>query len=119
MGLDATGFHTSETQTSLLSYRLARKKQKKLVASLDMIHSKKQITKALIRLHGCTGWSAPLLLGNPEDRIFYVSMPIYYCYINRQCIVFPSVCATPIMLIYHMALHLKGIEHHELNSIKH
>ena len=30
-------------------------------ASLDILLSNKQITKALIRLRGCTGWSAPLL----------------------------------------------------------
>ena len=30
-------------------------------ASLDILLSNKQITKALIRLRGCTVWSAPLL----------------------------------------------------------
>ena len=30
-------------------------------ASLDILLSNKQITKALIRLRGCTGWSTPLL----------------------------------------------------------
>ena len=30
-------------------------------ASIDIFLSNKQITKALIRLRGCTGWSAPLL----------------------------------------------------------
>ena len=30
-------------------------------ASLDILLSNKQITKTLIRLRGCTGWSAPLL----------------------------------------------------------
>ena len=30
-----------------------------------MILSKKRITKALIRLRGCTGWSAPVLFENP------------------------------------------------------
>ena len=33
-----------------------------------MILSKKRITKALISLRGCAGWSAPLLLANPEGR---------------------------------------------------
>ena len=40
------------------------------VASLDMIHSNKQITKALIRLHGCTGWSAPMLFANLQSQVF-------------------------------------------------
>ena len=33
-----------------------------------MILFKKRITKALISLRGCAGWSAPLLFANPEDR---------------------------------------------------
>ena len=32
-----------------------------------MILSNKRITKVLIRLRGCTGWSAPLLFANKED----------------------------------------------------
>ena len=39
-----------------------------LMSSLDMILSNTHITKALIRLRGCTGWSAPLLFANMEDR---------------------------------------------------
>ena len=37
-----------------------------LEASLDMMLSSKQITKALISLHGCTSWSASLLFANPR-----------------------------------------------------
>ena len=33
-----------------------------------MILCNKEITKALIRMRGCAGWSAPLLFKNPEDR---------------------------------------------------
>ena len=35
------------------------------VTSLHMILSKKRITKALIRLCGCAGCSAPVLFANP------------------------------------------------------
>ena len=35
-------------------------------ASLYMILSKKQNKKALIRLRGCAGWSAPVLFTNPR-----------------------------------------------------
>ena len=35
-----------------------------LVASLDIIVSKKRLTKALVSLRGCAGWSAPLLFAN-------------------------------------------------------
>ena len=38
------------------------------VASLDMILSNKRITKALIRLRGCAGWSVPLFFANTDDR---------------------------------------------------
>ena len=43
-----------------------------LVASLNMILSKTRITRALIRLRGCTGWSAPVLFASPEDRYPHV-----------------------------------------------
>ena len=33
-----------------------------------MILFKKRITKALISLRRCAGWSAPLLFSTPEDR---------------------------------------------------
>ena len=56
------GLRQSETQTIMLSYS---DQLDSLVASLDMRHSKKRTTKALIRLHGCAGWSAPLLIANP------------------------------------------------------
>ena len=49
--------------------RLARKLNF-VVARLDMILSNKWITKALIRLHGCAGWSAPLLFANPRRQVF-------------------------------------------------
>ena len=41
-----------------------------LVASLDMILSNKQITKGLIRLHGCAGWSTTLLFPNHQRQVF-------------------------------------------------
>ena len=33
-----------------------------------MVLFNKRITKALIRLRGCAGWSAFLLIANPKDR---------------------------------------------------
>ena len=41
-----------------------------LAASLDMILSKKRITKMLIRLRGCAGWSTPLLVANLQRQVF-------------------------------------------------
>ena len=35
-----------------------------------MILSKKRITKALIRLRGCAGWSAPVLFAKPRRQVF-------------------------------------------------
>ena len=61
-------FRQSEFQTSLLSYRDYL--DILLVTSIDMILSKKGITKALISLSVCAGWSiragwsAPLLFPN-------------------------------------------------------
>ena len=49
--------------------RLARKIELFFVASLDMVLFKKRITKALIRLCGCTGWSAPLLSANLQRQV--------------------------------------------------
>ena len=40
------------------------------VASLHMLLSKKRTTKALIRLCGCAGWSAPVLFLNPRRHVF-------------------------------------------------
>ena len=40
------------------------------VASLHMILYKRRITKALIRLRGCAGWTVPLLFANPERQVF-------------------------------------------------
>ena len=47
-----------------------------LEACLDMILFKTRITKELISLRGWAGWSAPLLLANPEDRFFPVKAQI-------------------------------------------
>ena len=48
-----------------------------LVASLDIILSKKRITKALIRLRGCAGWSAPVLFANHRKQVFSCQGPFY------------------------------------------
>ena len=37
-----------------------------LVASFDIVLSNKRMTKALIRLHGCAGWSASLLFAKSQ-----------------------------------------------------
>ena len=42
-----------------------------------MILSWTRITKALIRLHGCTGWSAPLLFANSLRQVFSHPCPNY------------------------------------------
>ena len=50
--------------------RLARKLKFLRVARLNMVLSKKRVTKALIRLRGCAGWSAPVLFANPQRQVF-------------------------------------------------
>ena len=46
------------------------------IASLDMILSKKRITKVLISLCGCAGWSAPLLFKIFEDKFSHTEANI-------------------------------------------
>ena len=48
------------------------------VASLHMVLYKKRITKALIGLRECTGWYAPVLFANPEDRFSRVEAQFFY-----------------------------------------
>ena len=64
------GFRQSEVQTSLLSYRDYLEIEISPEASLCMILSKNRITKALIRLCGCAGWSAPVLFANHRRQVF-------------------------------------------------
>ena len=53
-----------------------------LVANLVIILSKKGITTALIIVHGCTGWSAPLLFTNTEDRFSHVEAHIMFSIVS-------------------------------------
>ena len=62
-------FSATETETS-------EKIENSLVASLDMIYSNKQITKALIRLLGCAGWSAPMLFANLTTDFYHLEAHI-------------------------------------------
>ena len=50
-----------------------------------MILSKKGITKALISLGGCPGWSAPLLFANPQGQIFSRRGPIKVTGLETGC----------------------------------
>ena len=52
-----------------------------------MIHSKKRITKALIRLRGCSGWSAAVLFANYQRQVFF-SGPILYLYLFPEWVEF-------------------------------
>ena len=55
-------------------------------ASLHMILSKKQNKKALIRLRGCAGWSAPVLFTNPEVRVSHVEAHIIALFMIRAIV---------------------------------
>ena len=63
------------------------------VASLDMILSIKRITKALIRLRGCAGWSAPVLFANHRRQVFLRRGPYLrqFCFWTAQ-FVLPITC---------------------------
>ena len=68
----------SATETSLLNEML-------LVASLDMIFFNKRIAKALIRLRGGAGRSAPLLFVNPRRQGFSRLGPYIKSVILNKC----------------------------------
>ena len=74
------GFPTKRVANqSLQLQRLARKFEISLVASLDMILLDTRITKALIRLRGCAGWTAPVLFANPQRQFFSRRGPYVLC----------------------------------------
>ena len=49
-----------------------------------MVLLKKRITKVLIRLGGCAGWSAPLLFTNPKDRFSRDEAQLSSVYLMRK-----------------------------------
>ena len=56
------------------------------VASLHMLLSKKRITKVLIRLPGCPGWSAPVLFANPGRQVFSSGGPYKNLQIQKKAL---------------------------------
>ena len=73
MGLDATKpvfgvFDKAKIKPVTPATETSKKIEFSLIASLDIELSKKQITKALISLRGCAGWSASCCSQTPEDR---------------------------------------------------
>ena len=64
------GFRQSETQQVSSATRTSQKIESLPKASLHMILATKRITKALIRLRGCAGWSALVLFTNPQRQVF-------------------------------------------------
>ena len=54
-----------------------------------MVLFKKRIAKALIRLRGCAGWSAPLLFANSRRQIFSRRGPLGIHYMKENGIVLP------------------------------
>ena len=64
------GFPTARLKPVSSATETRQKSEISLVASLDMILSNKRITKALIRLRGCAGWSAHLLFENHRRQVF-------------------------------------------------
>ena len=77
------GFLPGKTQTSLLSYRSKLSHEIANIETRDIILSRQRIRKALIRLYGCAGWSAPFLfaygLNMSHDEAQIV---LHSCYIQ-------------------------------------
>ena len=61
----SSGFPTKQVSNQ----RLASEFEISPVASFHMVLSKKRMTKALIRLRECAGWSAPVLFANPRRQV--------------------------------------------------
>ena len=56
-----------------------------------MILSNKRMTKALIRLRGCAGWSVPLLFANHRRQVFLRRGPYSICVLYALHRVFCTV----------------------------
>ena len=67
-----------------------------------MILSKKRITKVLISLHRCAGWSAPVLFTNPKtDRFFRVEAHVVLASSHSRSLQgFNKVLAEDILLMF-------------------
>ena len=70
-----------------------------------MALSNKRITKALIRLRGCAGWSAPLLFANPRRQVLFASRPSWFLVCNddtqkRNALVGKNFLSTATDLFY-------------------
>ena len=64
-GISDNARHTPACSVTETSYNIEHLHE----AILDIILCRKQITKALIKLHGCTGWSVPLLYACNNNMI--------------------------------------------------
>ena len=60
-----------------------------------MILYNKRITKALIRLRGCAGWSAPLLFENLRSQVFSRRGPsrqlAHFSFVASKCTMIPDM----------------------------
>ena len=67
-----------------------------------MILDKKRTTKALIRLRGCAGWSAPVLFATPEDRFSRdaAHFILYFCIYNTGAFPFKNNLSCVIQLLF-------------------
>ena len=71
------GFRQLRFKPACSATETSSKNEISLVASLDIVLYKTRITKALIRLRGCAGWSAPVLFANPRRQVFSRQGPFY------------------------------------------
>ena len=76
------------------------------VLSLDMILSNKRITKALIRLSGCVGWSAPLLFPSPRRQVFYGQGPYICVQPQKICKIWNLYCLVDIFELVSVCIYV-------------
>ena len=118
------GLRQGKTQTGLLSYR-------DLLESWNFEFRKKRYysieaakTKALIRLRGCAGWSAPLLFAEGINRVSrdmaHIQEAMAACNDRQFCLeLVPRVTCITCTIVYHRLPPFISIRHcYKESSIK-
>ena len=70
------------------------------LVTLNMKLSNKRVTKVLIRLHRCAGWSVPLLFTNPENRFSHFKPHIGFNKSHHNITHVPSSLSMSMLTLY-------------------
>ena len=92
--------------------------------SINMVLSKKRITKALTSLRGCAGWSAHLLFANPKRQVFSRRGPEFlnlFCY-TRNAVMqriswWVNEHQVRMNTTNHMEIHTMSMDHFSVDNV--